>query len=91
MLSDQVLIAHELTPHNRAALEALEIDAVITQNVGHLVRSAVRVLRAKCDGVNFMESQEQIRIDVILKENLPMDDGNCPTARHRTEGLEETI
>lgn len=91
VLSDQVLIAHELTPHNRAALEALEIDAVITQNVGHLVRSAVRVLRAKCDGVNFMESQEQIRIDVILKENLPMDDGNCPTAGHRTAGLEETI
>lgn len=72
-LRDLVVIAHELTPNNRAALEAFEIDAVITQNVGHLVRSAIRVLRAKCDGAAIMQSQEQIRIDIVLRENLPLE------------------
>lgn len=66
-----VVIVHELTPHSRKALEDREIDAVITQNVGHLVRSAIRVLRAKSDGLDIIESQEQIRIDIVLRENLP--------------------
>ncbi len=66
-----VVIAHELTPLTRAALEADEIDAVITQNVGHLARSALRVLRAKSDGLNIIESQERIRIDIVIRENLP--------------------
>ncbi|ODN70465.1 LacI family DNA-binding transcriptional regulator [Methylobrevis pamukkalensis] len=66
-----VVIAHELTPHTRAALETGEIAAVITQDVGHLVRSAVRLLRAKCDGLSIIQSQERIRIEVLLRENLP--------------------
>ena len=65
------LIGHELTAHTRSALEDGTIDAVITQNVGHLARSAGRVLRARCDGREIIESQEQIRIDIVLKENLP--------------------
>lgn len=70
-LGQLVVIAHELTPVTRLALLDNEIDAVITQNVGHLVRSALRVLRAKCDGVPIYEAQERIRIDIVLKENLP--------------------
>lgn len=70
-LSGLVVIAHELTPVTHRALLDDEIDAVITQNVGHLVRSALRVLRAKSDGVGIFESQERIRIDIVLKENLP--------------------
>jgi LacI family transcriptional regulator len=66
-----VVIAHELTPVTRQALLDDEIDAVITQNVGHLVRSALRVLRAKCDGVGIFEAQERIRIDIAIRENLP--------------------
>lgn len=66
-----VVIAHELTPVTRQALIADELSAVITQNVGHLVRSALRVLRAKCDGVGIFEAQERIRIEIVLKENLP--------------------
>lgn len=66
-----VVIAHELTPVTHRALLEDEVDAVITQNVGHLVRSALRVLRAKCDGVPIFEAQERIRIDIVLKENLP--------------------
>lgn len=69
-LSDLVVLAHELTPSTRQALEADEIDAVISQNVGHLVRSTIRVLRAVCDGLPILDSQERIRIEVVLKENL---------------------
>ncbi|MEM8956909.1 MAG: LacI family DNA-binding transcriptional regulator [Pseudomonadota bacterium] len=71
-LTDRLtVIGHELTAHTRTALLDGTIDAVITQNVGHLARSAVRVLRARCDGREIIESQEQIRIDIVLKENLP--------------------
>lgn len=66
-----VVIAHELTPATRQALVEGEVDAVIAQNVGHLVRSALRVLRAKSDGVAIFESQERIRIDIVIRENLP--------------------
>lgn len=66
-----VVVAHELTPTTRQALLDREIDAVINQNVGHLVRSALRVLRAKCDGAEIFEAQERIRIDIVLRENLP--------------------
>ncbi len=66
-----ICIDHELTEQSRALLEAGKIDAVINQNTGHLARSALRVLRAKCDGEAVIPSQEHIRIDIILKENLP--------------------
>lgn len=66
-----VVIGHELTPHSRAALERGQMAAVITQNVGHLARSALRVLRAKVDRMPIDESQEQIRIEIVIRENLP--------------------
>jgi LacI family transcriptional regulator len=66
-----VVIGHELTPHARLSLESGAMDAVITQNVGHVVRSALRVLRAKTDRVPIDSSQEQIRIDIVIRENLP--------------------
>lgn len=65
-----VVVAHELTAHTRAGLEDGSIDAVIAQDVGHLARSALRVLRAKADRLAIDEGQEQIRITVILRENL---------------------
>ncbi len=67
---DLVVIAHDLTSVTRHALLERELDAVIAQNVGHLVRSALRVLRAKCDGTTIFEAQEQIRIEIIIRENL---------------------
>ncbi|MDF1790451.1 MAG: LacI family DNA-binding transcriptional regulator [Thalassobaculaceae bacterium] len=70
-LHDLVYIGHELTPRSREALVSGEIDAVIAQNVGHLARSALRVLRAKCDDVAVFEAQERIRIDIVTRENLP--------------------
>jgi LacI family transcriptional regulator len=66
-----VVIGHELTEHAEHALREGLLDVVITQNVGHLVRSATRVLRAKCDGREVIASQERIRIEIVLNENLP--------------------
>ncbi|MCF6233872.1 MAG: LacI family DNA-binding transcriptional regulator [Rhodobacteraceae bacterium] len=66
-----VIIGHELTPHTRARLQDGTMDAVITQDVGHLVRSAIRVLRAKTARMGTVASQERIRIEIILRENMP--------------------
>jgi LacI family transcriptional regulator len=65
-----VVVAHELTGHTRAGLEDGMIDAVIAQDVGHLARSALRVLRARTDRRPIDEGQEQIRITILLRENL---------------------
>lgn len=67
-----VVIGHELTPHARIALDAGKMDAVITQNVGHLIRSALRVLRAKIDKSPIDAGQEQLRIEIVMRENLPL-------------------
>lgn len=68
--SNLVIITHELTSHTRTALNTGAIDAVITQNPGHIIRSALRVLRAKSDHLDIDTSQEKIRIEVVIKENL---------------------
>lgn len=69
--NEVVVLAHELTSFTRNALCQGLVDAVITQDVGHLARSSLRVLRANTDGSATIPSQERIRIEVILKENLP--------------------
>jgi LacI family transcriptional regulator len=66
-----VVIAHELTETTRGALQAGLIDAVLNQDAGHEVRSAIRVLKAKADGLPVVVAQERIRIDIFLKDNLP--------------------
>ncbi|UWR06644.1 MULTISPECIES: LacI family DNA-binding transcriptional regulator [Ruegeria] len=68
---DLVIIAHELTPLSREALRLGTFDALISQDTGHIVRSAVRLLRATSDKVPFNKAQERIRIDIYLRENLP--------------------
>lgn len=67
---NMTVIAHELTERTKASLHDGTIDAVITQNTGHIVRSALRVLRAKSDGMPIDNSQERIRIEIVLRENL---------------------
>ncbi|MBP1849019.1 LacI family DNA-binding transcriptional regulator [Rhizobium halophytocola] len=64
-------IAHELSPVTTKALESGLIDVVLHQDPGHEVRSAVRVLRAKVDGQPIIASQERIRLDIFLRDNLP--------------------
>lgn len=68
--SDVVTIAHERTRSTEGALQDGVIDAVISQDPGHLVRSAVRTLRAQCEGRPTLRSQERIRIEILLAENL---------------------
>jgi len=68
-----VIIGHELTQHTRARLVDGTMDAVITQDVGHLVRSSIRVLKARITQIGTVASQERIRIEIILRENLPED------------------
>ena len=70
-LDELVVIGHELTPATRRALIENEMAAVISQDVGHLARSALRVLRAACDAAPVFEAQERIRIEIVLRENLP--------------------
>lgn len=66
-----VVIAHELTRTSRTALEGDVFDAIISQDTGHLVRSAVRLMKATADRQPIDHTQERIRIDIYLKENMP--------------------
>jgi LacI family transcriptional regulator len=68
---DVVFIAHEVTEGSRRALIRGTIDAIINQDPGHEVRSAVRVLIAKADNAPLVEAQERIRIDIFMRDNLP--------------------
>ncbi|NJM82154.1 MAG: LacI family DNA-binding transcriptional regulator [Tabrizicola sp.] len=65
-----VSIAHERTPVTEAALKDGSLDALITQDPGHLVRSAIRKLRALTDNRHTLRSQEKIRIEILLSTNL---------------------
>ncbi len=65
------VIAHELTDHTRIALLDGTIDAILNQDAGHEVRSAIRVLKARADGLSVIDAQERIRLDIFLKDNLP--------------------
>ncbi len=64
------VIAHERTPLSLAYLDSGKLDALIVQDPGHLVRSAVRILRARSDARPVIAAQEQIRIEILLQENL---------------------
>jgi LacI family transcriptional regulator len=69
-LRAQTIVAHERTRFSETLLTDGRLDAVIAQNPGHLVRSALRVLRARCDNRKPISSQEEIRIEILLRENL---------------------
>lgn len=68
---DLVIVAHELTESSRAALEDGTFDAIISQDSGHLIRSATRVLKATADRLPIDHMQERIRLDIYLRDNLP--------------------
>ncbi len=78
-----VVVGHELTPLSREALEQGIFDAIISQDAGHLVRSAVRILRARSDNSPINISQERIRIDVYIKENMPHVGGPIIETTHQ--------
>lgn len=68
---DTVFVGHELTPASRADLLNGTMDAVINQDAGHEIRSALRVALAQWSQEPVNADQERIRIDIYLKDNLP--------------------
>lgn len=69
-LNNLTTVVHERTPFTESALISEEIDAIICQNPGHAVRSAIRIMRARSEWREPLSSQEKIRIEVMFKENL---------------------
>ena len=65
------VVVHEATETSRKGLAEGLFDAVINQDCGHEVRSAIRVLKARADGLMPISAQERIRIDIFLRDNLP--------------------
>lgn len=70
VMKERVVIAHELTEHTRKALIAGVVDAIIHQDAGHEVRSALRILKSKVEKIPLLMGQETIRIEIYLNENL---------------------
>ena len=56
--------------HNKSRLQGV-MDAAISQNPGHEARAAVRVLLALARGEPILIEQEKIRIDIVMRDNLP--------------------
>ena len=65
-----IVVAHERTSFTEEALSNGQIDAIIDQHAGHAIRSAIRIMRARCENRKPSSSQETIRIEILLKENL---------------------
>ncbi len=57
----------KVTIQDAARVEGVSV-ANINQDLGHEVRSAIRVLIAKAYNVPLIESQERIRIDIFLRD-----------------------
>jgi LacI family transcriptional regulator len=64
-------ITHELNSITRKGLVDGSIAAVIAQDAGHEIRSAMRVLMAKCDRAPILAAMERISIDIYVRDNLP--------------------
>lgn len=66
-----VFIGHGLTPDTRALLIDGTMDAVITQNPQGAVMNCVRIFANLRDGREPASGVEQVRSQVIFRENLP--------------------
>jgi LacI family transcriptional regulator len=66
-----VFIAHDLTAMTRRLLLQGTLDAAISQNPGHEARAAVRVLLSLARNEPILSEQESIRIDILMRDNLP--------------------
>jgi LacI family transcriptional regulator len=84
-----VVVGHELTPLSREALKQGIFDAIISQDAGHLVRSTVRILRARSDNSPINIEQERIRIDVYIKENMPPVGGRIIESKYQEMKYED--
>ncbi len=64
-------VGHELTPATRRLLLDGTFAALVAQDPGHEARSTARVLHALVTGQEIVAAQEHIRVQVILRDNLP--------------------
>jgi LacI family transcriptional regulator len=64
-------VGHDVTVLTRKLLLTGVMDAAISQNPGHEARAAVRVLLALARGEPILSEQETIRIDIVMRDNLP--------------------
>lgn len=69
-LASLTVVAHERTPFSEQALRSGDIDAIIAQNPNSAVRKAVRMLRTRSENREPDLKQENLRIEVLLKDNL---------------------
>jgi LacI family transcriptional regulator len=66
-----VFVGHDVTVVTRKLLLQGVMHAVISQNPGHEARAAVRVLLALARGEPILSEQEKVRIDIVMRDNLP--------------------
>jgi LacI family transcriptional regulator len=66
-----MFVGHDVTVLTRRLLLNGVMDAAISQNPGHEARAAVRVLLALARGEPILSEQETIRIDIVMRDNLP--------------------
>jgi LacI family transcriptional regulator len=66
-----VFVGHDLTFVTRRLLLDGVMDAAISQNPGHEARAALRVLLALTGGEPILSEQEKIRIDIVMRDNIP--------------------
>jgi LacI family transcriptional regulator len=69
--STLTFIGHDLTNVTRKCLLRGVMDAVVAQDAGHEARSALRVLLSLIRGEPILAEQEKIRIDIVMRDNLP--------------------
>ncbi len=64
-------IGHDLSNVTRKCLLRGVMDAVVAQDPGHEARSAMRVLLSLIRGEPILAEQERIRVDIVMRDNLP--------------------
>ncbi|HEY4987126.1 MAG TPA: LacI family DNA-binding transcriptional regulator [Bradyrhizobium sp.] len=69
--SQMVFIGHDVTVVTRKLLLQGVMDAVISQNPGHEARACVRALLALVRSEPMLSEQDKIRIDIVMRDNLP--------------------
>lgn len=66
-----VFVAHGLTPDTRGLLIDGALDAVINQNPQTVLLNAVRIFTNLREGRSALSGAEPVKIDIILRDNLP--------------------
>jgi LacI family transcriptional regulator len=70
-LNRLIFVGHDFTAVTRRLLLSGVMDAAICQNPGHEARAAVRVLLSLARSEPILSEQEKIRIEIIIRDNMP--------------------